>query len=222
MSKVLVDRGLLEKLVDHSRGLSPDEWKAAIALVTHPAEAVGVSGKHEISCWQCHEMTSLEVRKEFDGCCCACGVEIDLEAYLIEAMDKHVELRADLSAVTAERDQLRQQGGSADWADALLQVAVVLEALRSSDSAARLAHMDAGKVLGEAYQKLRNIRSQAKQLTALPKGWKAVPEEPTSEMTWAAVKAGGWCMADLVKWRAILAAVPALPGTPNQLTQEDA
>jgi len=106
------------------------------------------------------------------------------------------------------------------WREALLQVAVVLEALRSSDSAERLANMDGGKVLGEAYQKLRHIRSQAKQLTAIPKGWKAVPEEPTSEMTWAAVKAGGWCMADLVKWRAILAAVPSLPDTTTHQSKE--
>lgn len=60
--------------------------------------------KHEISCWQCNEMTSLETRNEFDGCCWACGVEIDLEDYLIKAMDKRDEHYAALSAVTAERD----------------------------------------------------------------------------------------------------------------------
>jgi len=36
-----------------------------------------MSKKHEISCWKCHEMTSLETRNEFDGCCWACGEEID-------------------------------------------------------------------------------------------------------------------------------------------------
>jgi hypothetical protein len=46
-----------------------------------------------------------------------------------------------------------------NWSVALLQVAVVLEALRSSDSATRLANMDAGKVLGEAYAKLQRIRA---------------------------------------------------------------
>ena len=46
-----------------------------------------------------------------------------------------------------------------NWSGALLQVAVVLEALRSSDSATRLANMDAGKVLGEAYEKLKRIRA---------------------------------------------------------------
>ena len=46
-----------------------------------------------------------------------------------------------------------------NWNVALLQVAVVLEALRSADSAARLANMNAGKVLGEAYAKLKDIRA---------------------------------------------------------------
>lgn len=65
-----------------------------------------MSQKHEISCWKCHEMTSLETRNEFDGCCWACGEEIDLEDYLIKAMDKRDEHYAALSAVTAERDGL--------------------------------------------------------------------------------------------------------------------
>jgi|GEM_PF-5136194 len=64
-----------------------------------------MSRKHEISCWQCNEMTSLETRNEFDGCCWACGVEIDLDDYLIKAMDKRDEHYAALSAVTAERDR---------------------------------------------------------------------------------------------------------------------
>jgi hypothetical protein len=63
-----------------------------------------MSQKHEISCWKCHEMTSLETRNEFDGCCWACGEEIDLDDYLIKAMDKRDEHYAALSAVTAERD----------------------------------------------------------------------------------------------------------------------
>ena len=65
-----------------------------------------MSQKHEISCWKCHEMTSLETRNEFDGCCWACGEEIDLDDYLIKAMDKRDEHYAALSAVTAERDRL--------------------------------------------------------------------------------------------------------------------
>lgn len=68
-----------------------------------------MSEKHEVSCWQCHEMTSLETRNEFDGCCWACGAEIDLEEYLIQAMDKRDEHYAALSTVTAERDQLRAE-----------------------------------------------------------------------------------------------------------------
>lgn len=46
-----------------------------------------------------------------------------------------------------------------NWNVALLQVAVVLEALRSADSSARLANMNAGKVLGEAYAKLKGLRA---------------------------------------------------------------
>ncbi len=68
-----------------------------------------MSQKHEISCWKCHEMTSLETRNEFDGCCWACGEEIDLDDYLIKAMDKRDEHYVALSAVTAERDQLRAE-----------------------------------------------------------------------------------------------------------------
>ncbi|MEW9045565.1 MAG: hypothetical protein AB2387_00640 [Stutzerimonas stutzeri] len=68
-----------------------------------------MSQKHEISCWKCHEMTSLETRNEFDGCCWACGEEIDLDDYLIKAMDKRDEHYAALSAVTAERDRLMEE-----------------------------------------------------------------------------------------------------------------
>ena len=46
-----------------------------------------------------------------------------------------------------------------DWRGALLQIAVVMEALKSTDSAARLANMDAGKVLDEAYAQLKRIRA---------------------------------------------------------------
>lgn len=67
-----------------------------------------MSRRYEISCWQCSEMTSLETRNEFDGCCWACGVEIDLEDYLIKELDKHDEHYAALSAVTAERDRLQR------------------------------------------------------------------------------------------------------------------
>lgn len=78
-----------------------------------------MSQKHEISCWKCHEMTSLETRNEFDGCCWACGEEIDLDDYLIKAMDKRDEHYAALSAVTAERDRLRDAAGKAiAWLDA--------------------------------------------------------------------------------------------------------
>ncbi len=78
-----------------------------------------MSQKHEISCWKCHEMTSLEARNEFDGCCWACGEEIDLDDYLIKAMDKRDEHYAALSAVTAERDRLRDAAGKAiAWLDA--------------------------------------------------------------------------------------------------------
>lgn len=68
-----------------------------------------MSTKHEISCWKCHEMTSLETRNEMDGCCWACGEEIDLDDYLIKAMDKRDEHYAALSAVTAERDRLLEE-----------------------------------------------------------------------------------------------------------------
>lgn len=77
-----------------------------------------MSQKHEISCWKCHEMTSLETRNEFDGCCWACGEEIDLEDYLIKAMDKRDEHYAALSAVTAERDRLQQfEAAYNEWHD---------------------------------------------------------------------------------------------------------
>lgn len=77
-----------------------------------------MSQKHEISCWKCHEMTSLETRNEFDGCCWACGEEIDLDDYLIKAMDKRDEHYAALSAVTAERDRLLQfEAAHNEWHD---------------------------------------------------------------------------------------------------------
>ena len=58
-----------------------------------------MSAKHEISCWQCSKTTSLETRSEFDGCCWACGAEIDLEDYLIKAMDERDQLRAEVEAL---------------------------------------------------------------------------------------------------------------------------
>ena len=74
-----------------------------------------MSSKHEISCWKCHEMTSLEARNEMDGCCWACGEEIDLDDYLIKAMDMRDEHYAALSAVTAERDRLRKDAERYQW-----------------------------------------------------------------------------------------------------------
>ncbi|HCF3676694.1 TPA: hypothetical protein NID12_000185 [Pseudomonas aeruginosa] len=49
---------------------------------------------------------------------------------------------------------------SVDWASALLDVAVLNEALTSRDSAERLQNMDAGEVIRRAFGKLKNIRAQ--------------------------------------------------------------
>lgn len=65
-----------------------------------------MSAKHEISCWQCSKTTSLETRSEFDGCCWACGAEIDLEDYLIKAMDERDQLRAEVEALRKDAARL--------------------------------------------------------------------------------------------------------------------
>lgn len=46
------------------------------------------------------------------------------------------------------------------WASALLDLAVLNEALTSRDSAERLQNMDAGEVIRRAFGKLKNIRAQ--------------------------------------------------------------
>lgn len=68
---------------------------------------------------------------------------------------------------TPEKDQweqpVNQHSGSAEWADALLQLEVVREAHCSRDSTERLKNMDAGKVLREAIDKLKALRASQHQ-----------------------------------------------------------
>lgn len=61
-----------------------------------------MSKLHEIDCWKCGEQSTLKTRSEFDGCCWACGAEIDLEDYLARAMDERDQL-------SAEVERLRMQ-----------------------------------------------------------------------------------------------------------------
>ena len=55
-----------------------------------------MSKSHEIDCRQCGEKSTLEDRVMFDGCCWACGAEIDLEDYLARAMDERDQLLAEV------------------------------------------------------------------------------------------------------------------------------
>lgn len=68
---------------------------------------------------------------------------------------------------TPEKDQweqpINQHSGSAEWSEALLQLEVVREAHTSRDSAERLKNMDAGKVLREAIDKLKALRTSQHQ-----------------------------------------------------------
>ena len=54
-----------------------------------------MSKSYEIDCWNCGEQSTLKTRSEFDGCCWACGAEIDLEDYLAKAMDERDQSRAE-------------------------------------------------------------------------------------------------------------------------------
>ncbi len=111
MSKVLVDRELLERTAAHL------EWDGSEPMTTiqfaqkcdglagelrrsiaQPAEAEGI--RHDtIVCWNCKENVTLEARDDEEGFCPHCMCELDLSDYLINA-------NAALSAVTAERDRL--------------------------------------------------------------------------------------------------------------------
>ena len=62
-----------------------------------------MSKSHEIDCWKCGEQSTLKTRSEFDGCCWACGAEIDLEDYLARAMDECDQLRAEVERLRKER-----------------------------------------------------------------------------------------------------------------------
>lgn len=70
-------------------------------LASQPAEAGGV-GHDTIACWNCAQNVTLEARDDEDGFCPHCMCELDLSDYLINA-------KAALSAVTAERDRLREE-----------------------------------------------------------------------------------------------------------------
>lgn len=72
-----------------------------VAILAQPAEAEGV-GHDTIVCWNCETIVSLEDHADADGACPVCMAELDLSDYLFNA-------NAALSAVTAERDRLREQ-----------------------------------------------------------------------------------------------------------------
>lgn len=67
-----------------------------------------MSKSHEIDCWQCGKQSTLKTRSEFDGCCWACGVEIDLEDYLARAMDESDALRAEVEALRKDAELYRR------------------------------------------------------------------------------------------------------------------
>lgn len=71
-----------------------------------PAEAEGVE-LDTIVCWNCGQKVTLEARDDEDGFCPHCMCELDLSDYLINA-------NAALSAVTAERDRLREENKRLD------------------------------------------------------------------------------------------------------------
>jgi len=62
--------------------------------------------------------------------------------------------------------ELERPESSDDWASALLDVAVLREALTSSDSSERLKNMDAGEVMRRAFGKLKEIRAQHQRIDA--------------------------------------------------------
>jgi len=64
--------------------------------------------EHVISCHQCGEQSTLAARSEFDGCCWACGAEIDLEDYLARAMDERDKLRAEVEALRRDAELYRR------------------------------------------------------------------------------------------------------------------
>jgi len=77
-----------------------------------------------------------------------------------------------------------------DWTAALLQVVVVLEALKSRDSRERLENMDAGKVLGEAYAKLKRIRATRPAQTEQQPIYQIRPRENVRD--WCDVNVDGY------------------------------
>lgn len=66
-----------------------------------------MSKSHEIDCWKCGEQSTLKTRSEFDGCCWACGAEIDLEDYLARATDERDQLRAEVEALRKDAERYR-------------------------------------------------------------------------------------------------------------------
>ncbi|HHH9220639.1 TPA: hypothetical protein ACP303_005118 [Pseudomonas aeruginosa] len=54
-----------------------------------------------ITCWQCEESMTLAQRGDEDGQCPHCGVEVDLEDYLIAAKAEAQALREEVAALRA-------------------------------------------------------------------------------------------------------------------------
>ena len=74
-----------------------------------------MSKSHEIDCRQCGEKSTLEDRVMFDGCCWACGAEIDLEDYLARAMDERDKLRAEFERLSRFEAAYNEWQDKTEW-----------------------------------------------------------------------------------------------------------
>ncbi|HHX5603350.1 TPA: hypothetical protein ACVFG7_006051 [Pseudomonas aeruginosa] len=124
---------------DDERERLVNEWKAARAWKPSPAQAV-----------QAHDIPML-IASEHDNPDYAMGWN-DCRAKIIGAS----------SAAQGEQAEAERL----DWSSALLDVAVLQEALTSRDSDERMKNMDAGEVIRRAFGKLKEIRAQHERITA--------------------------------------------------------
>ncbi|HBO9153613.1 hypothetical protein [Pseudomonas aeruginosa] len=100
-----------------------------------------------ITCWQCEESMTLAQRGDEDGQCPHCGVEVDLEDYLIAAKGEAQALREEVARVNRIAWAMaldiaavgvalgipgdQQEGGTGEFIEAIQNLQKELEALRA-------------------------------------------------------------------------------------------
>ncbi|MEF2104291.1 hypothetical protein [Pseudomonas aeruginosa] len=113
-----------------------------------------------ITCWQCEESMTLDQRSDEDGQCPHCGVEVDLEDYLIAAKAEAQALREEVARAEQHRN---------DQADLIVSLRTEVAALRTKLAMAEdaAAKGDAARQqCGGMEMEIQELRENAAKLAA--------------------------------------------------------